>query len=154
MDLQDDKFNPNKESVRLEIVKALGRLEGINLDKYRGKSLSDISENSDESAYVNWAIEKGIIAGYEDGTFRDGRDITREEMAKILYTYVKATNKNFNKVPTISFNDGEKISDWAKDYVKNAQELGLVAGRTDGSFDPQASISRAEVAQILSNLQK
>lgn len=152
MDLIDGKFYPEKKSTRMTVVKALAKMEDINPDNYKKKTLDDLDINSKDSGYVNWAIENNIIKGYEDGTFKGERQITREEMASILNRYVENLNKNFEIKENIEFKDLNTISDWAKDDVKKAVERGIFKGRDDGKFYPQDNIKRSEVAQTIVNI--
>lgn len=152
MDLIDGKFRPLVPTDRLTVVKALARMQKINLEDYRGKSLKDIEAGSDESAYINWAQKYGIINGYEDGTFRPDHEITREEIAKILITYAKAFDVKGKELPALRFTDDGSIGKWAKEYVKEATERGLLKGHASGAFGPKENLKRQEVAQILVNI--
>lgn len=147
-------FNPEVKATRLTIVKALALIENINPKDYMGKSLKDVDAKSIESGYINWAIAKGIIDGYEDGTFKADREITREEMAKILNRYVENLNKDRPVLEDKNFNDQEKIQDWAKEDVKKAVERGLMQGTDENNFEPRENITRAQVAQIIYNIIK
>ncbi len=152
MDLKNGKFMPDTSTSRIDMVKAIAKLENVNPKDYMGKSLSDIDPESIESGYVNWNIEKGIIDGYEDGTFRPEGEITREEIAKILNKYVENLNKDFPLGNLIDFKDSAEIADWAKEDVNKAVARGLLRGRDTGEFDPKGNLTRAEVAQILYNI--
>ncbi|MDO5040599.1 MAG: S-layer homology domain-containing protein, partial [Peptoniphilus sp.] len=152
MDLKGGKFMPDAPTTRVDVVKAIAKLEKVDPKQYMGKSLSDIDSESLESGYINWAVEKGIINGYEDETFKPEREITREEIAKILNRYVENLNKNFPTKESIDFKDFEDIADWAKKDVNKAVERGLLRGRDTGEFDPRGDLTRAEVAQILFNI--
>lgn len=152
MDLDDGMFFPNAPTTRIDVIKALAIYENINPKDYIGDSLSDIDNTSIESGYVNWAMEKGIINGYEDGTFRALRTISREEMAKVLNEYVENLEKDFPIKDSVEFKDEEEIGDWAEPYVKKATERGLLKGRETGEFDPKDDLKRGEVAQIVFNI--
>ncbi|MGO1581033.1 MAG: Rib/alpha-like domain-containing protein [Peptoniphilaceae bacterium] len=152
MDLDNNKFNPDEATTRIDVVKALARIEKINPKEYKGSSLNDIEANSEESGYINWAIKNNIIDGYEDGSFRSQNNITREEIAKILNQYVINLKKNYPLTKEIYFKDEEDISNWAKKDVKEATKRGLLKGRANGDYDPKANLSRAEVAQIIKNI--
>lgn len=153
MDLDEKgNFNPEVRSNRLTIVKALALIENINPKDYMGESLKDVDANSIESGYINWARAKGIIDGYEDGTFKADRQITREEMAKILNKYVENLDKDRPVLEDKNFNDQNKIQDWAKEDVKKAVERGLMQGTDENKFEPRENITRAQVAQIIYNI--
>ncbi|MDU5467188.1 MAG: S-layer homology domain-containing protein [Peptoniphilus harei] len=154
IDLIGNKFKPNKNATRDTVVKALGRFKKIDVEKYKGKSLKDVDANSEESAYVNWAIKNGIIAGYEDNTFGGDREITREEIARILNLFAEKFDIKVKNLEAPKFKDQNKVSDWASKDVKEATEKGLLVGRDDGTFGPKDNLTRAEVAQMIVNMIK
>ena len=154
IDLIGNEFKPNKNATRYNVVKALGRFKKIDVEKYKGKSLKDVEANSEESAYVNWAIENGIIVGYEDNTFGVDREITREEIARILNLFAEKFDIKVKNLEAPKFKDQNKISDWASKDVKEATEKGLLVGRDDGTFGPKDNLTRAEVAQMIVNMIK
>ena len=154
IDLIGNEFKPNKNATRYNVVKALGRFKKIDVEKYKGKSLKDVDANSEESAYVNWAIENGIIVGYEDNTFGGDREITREEIARILNLFAEKFDIKVKNLEAPKFKDQNKISDWASKDVKEATEKGLLVGRDDGTFGPKDNLTRAEVAQVIVNMIK
>ena len=154
IDLIGNEFKPNKNATRYTVVKALGRFKKIDVEKYKGKSLKDVDASSEESAYINWAIENGIIAGYEDNTFGGDREITREEIARILNLFAEKFDIKVKNLEAPKFKDQNKISDWASKDVKEATEKGLLVGRDDGTFGPKDNLTRAEVAQMIVNMIK
>lgn len=154
IDLIGNEFKPNKNATRYTVVKALGKFKKIDVEEYKGKSLKDVDANSEESAYVNWAIENGIIAGYEDNTFGGDREITREEIARILNLFAEKFDIKVKNLEAPKFKDQNKISDWASKDVKEATEKGLLVGRDDGTFGPKDNLTRAEVAQMIVNMIK
>ena len=86
----------------------------------------------------------GILDGYEDGSFRPNASITRAEFTKIAVSFFKhvggASSNPFNDVPD---------SAWYAEFVKAAAELGLIDGYEDGTFRPNAPITRAEACTIV-----
>lgn len=154
IDLIGNEFKPNDKTTRYTVVKALGRFKKIDVEKYKGKSLKDVDANSEESAYINWAIENGIIAGYEDNTFGGDREITREEIARILNLFAGKFDIKVKNLEAPKFKDQNKISDWASKDIKEATEKGLLVGRDDGTFGPKDNLTRAEVAQMIVNMIK
>lgn len=154
IDLIGNEFKPNDKTTRYTVVKALGRFKKIDVEKYKGKSLKDVDASSEESAYINWAIENGIIAGYEDNTFGGDREITREEIARILNLFAEKFDIKVKNLEAPKFKDQNKISDWASKDVKEATEKGLLVGRDDGTFGPKDNLTRAEVAQMIVNMIK
>ena len=96
------------------------------------------------NSYVSAAVAKGYISGFGDGTFGADKHITREQMAVILQKALNAVNTT-----KISFTDSESISPWAAEAVIKVCADGIMNGKDDGSFAPQANATRAEMAAIL-----
>lgn len=95
--------------------------------------------NSDDHFYY--------VVGYEDGTVRPDNNITRAETATIFYRLLKSDIRNSNKTETNKYTDvgGDK---WYNLMVSTMTKLGIVVGRTDTEFVPDAPITRAEFAAI------
>ena len=98
--------------------------------------------------YANYLVQKGILKGYPDGTFRPGGLITRAEFAALL---VRAGGLSGHKPRTPSFKD-LKPDHWAYEAVEAAVYNGFVKGYPDGSFRPEAPVTRAETAALLLRL--
>ncbi|WP_416198761.1 MAG: hypothetical protein ACFWUA_03355 [Sporanaerobacter sp.] len=107
------------------------------------KTFPDIAKHWSKD-YVESMIAKNIVDGYSDGTFKPEGKITRAEFVKMV---VCALNEDL-----IEYNEGfkdVKANDWHADYIATAKALGLIDGYADGSFRPNATIKRAEMAAIL-----
>jgi len=91
---------------------------------------------------IKLAAGLGWVSGYGDGTFRPDRAVTRAEFTVML---MNALNLPKTNVP-LTFSDSEKIGEWARQAIAQAIEAGIVSGYTDGSFRPNAHITRAEMA--------
>ena len=155
MELENGKFFPNVDATRLGYVKALAKLAKVNPADYMNKTvLNDVKAGTTDAGYVNWAYEKGIIKGTGEGDFEGDRNITRQEIATILNRYEKAMNLNLSKKDVVDFSDNDKIADWAKEDVKEAHEKGIFNGKDQNMFDPLSNITRAEVAQVVVNMDR
>jgi hypothetical protein len=107
------------------------------------KTFPDIAKHWSKD-YVESMIAKNIVDGYSDGTFKPEGKITRAEFVKMV---VCALNEDL-----VEYNGGfkdVKANDWHADYIATAKALGLIDGYADGSFRPNATIKRAEMAAIL-----
>ena len=114
-------------------------------------SFSDVEAGTWYTDAVNWAAEKGIVKGYGDGTFGPEDDITREQMAVILYRYAQYKGYEVTATGDLStFNDGAQTSDWAVEAMKWAVGSSLLQGYA-GNLNPTGTATRAEVAQIFMN---
>ena len=107
------------------------------------KTFTDIADHWAKD-YVESMVAKNIINGYEDDTFKPEGKITRAEFVKMVVSAIDVELVDYKE----GFND-VKTSDWHADYIATAKELDLIGGYTDGSFRPNATIKRAEMAVIL-----
>lgn len=146
--ISNTAFGPDLEMTRGMFVTVLGRMDGINPKAYRGNKFSDVEDKDYFSSYVLWAAEEGIISGMADGTFAPDANITREQMAVILAKYAEIKRIALKNEGKAKFNDSAKINSWAKDGVESLAQAKILHGR-DGSFDPQETASRADVAAML-----
>ncbi|MCS7463146.1 cadherin-like beta sandwich domain-containing protein [Paenibacillus doosanensis] len=107
-------------------------------------ALSDIAGHWAEGN-IKQAVNRGIVSGYPDGTFKPNRTVTRAEFAVMLMNARKAQGEGAK----LTFTDGAEIGDWAQKAVAQAVQAGVVQGYEDGSFRPNAEITRAEMAVMI-----
>lgn len=105
---------------------------------------SDIAGHWAESVITQWQ-SKGLIQGYEDGTFKPGNTITRAEFVTLMNNA-----KGFWSEGSINFSD-VKNGSWFYSAVARAVAAGYVKGYSDGSFKPNNTITRAEAAVMIAN---
>ena len=98
-------------------------------------------------AYIKQAAGSAIVAGYPDGTFKPDRTVTRAEFTMMLVNTLKLQGAG----ATLTFTDTAKIGSWAYRAVAQAIQAGIVKGYEDGTFRPDAEITRAEMALMLAN---
>ena len=146
----DTTFSPSAGMTRAMFVTVLGRAGEVNTANYAASSFSDVKSGSWYGSYVQWAYENKIVSGVGDGKFAPDQAITREEMASILTHYNKWKNKDAAASETaLSYSDTGKIAGWAAEGVKLCAEKAWLTGYPDGSFQPQKTATRAEVANVL-----
>jgi RNase P/RNase MRP subunit p29 len=144
--LGENTFAPTANMTRAQAATVLVRLLGIDTSKYQGvSSFSDVATSNWAAKYIAAAKDAGIVNGYGDGTFNPNGNVSRQEFAKMIAVALKLTASKDAKNP---FSD---VSGWATEYVTAVYENGLVNGYEDGTFRPANSITRAEIATILSN---
>lgn len=106
----------------------------------------DLSPGHAAYADVRELVDRGVLSGYPDGTFRPDHAVRRDEFAKMIVVAlgkeprIALTTTRFRDVPT---------SHWANPYIRVAAEQGLVTGKTTSTFVPGDTISGAEVMTIL-----
>lgn len=93
------------------------------------------------------ALAKQFVSGYPDHTFKPDRSATRAEFVVMLMRALQPIAASNG--PDLTYTDQSSIGSWAAEAVAQASALGLVSGYEDGSFRPNLSISRAEVAAII-----
>lgn len=143
---QDGSFRPEATVTRAEFAKMICLAMGWQLENPATSSFSDVPQDSWAYQYIETAKAKGILGGYENGTFAPGKKITRAEIAKILA-------KALNLAPgTSSMKDVS--SNWAKDYIGSCVKAGIVSGYAGGDFRPNNSATRAEAAKMISAVLK
>lgn len=148
-------FDPDGAMTRGMFATVLGRLDehsyGLIADK--APSFSDVNSNAYYAKYIAWAKENGIIAGIGGNRFEPEREITREEMAQILYNYLnyRAKDVKFDIANNGKLNDTRNVSSWAVNAVNTIYSYSIINGVGNNTFAPQNTATRAEVAQMLSN---
>lgn len=144
----DGTFKPDNSITRAEFVRIANNYFGF---KNKGnENFSDV--NSSDWFYNDICIakEEGYIDGYDDGTFKPDKNITREEAAKIIVSIQGKVDVNIDKIN--NFTDGYMVSDWAKKYVEGAIETGYIKGDDKGKINPISSVTRAESVSMISRV--
>ena len=116
---------------------------------FAGAAFTDQADINDVNAEaVNTLVALGVIDGYEDGSFRPDDTVTRAEMAKMIYTIRtgRSDASAYNDDAT-SFTD--ITSHWARGYIKYCQSMGIIAGKSVTSFDPDNTVTTQEAAKML-----
>lgn len=115
---------------------------------------TDIPENAQDwyRTAVMWAEETGVVRGYGD-QFNPYGNITREQMAAMLYRYTRLILEAETDVPEEfnldRFEDADEISDWAKAYLFWANYMELIRGIDSSTLDPLGLVTRAQCAAML-----
>lgn len=147
----DEKtFAPERNVTREEFVKLM--CEAFGFGKVSGDvNFVDVEKDSWYAPYVAGAVRYGIINGISDTNFGTGQNISREDMAVILYRGIKSAYniKGSDSATLDSFKDKELISDYAKDAVALFYDEEIVKGNENGNFEPKNSATRAEASVII-----
>ena len=145
------EFNPNGLLTRGTIAQVLFNLEGADADA--AAVFDDVPADAWFADAVNWAAANNIVTGYGDGTFGPDNNITREQMAAILYRYAQFKGYDVSaKGDLTAFTDGDNVSEWATDALAWCVGAKLINGRDNGTVDATGTATRAEIAQIFMNL--
>lgn len=146
--MTETTFAPDVATTRGMIVTILYRLEGSPAAKTA--DFTDVPADRYYAKAIAWASEKGIVSGYPDGTFAPEQEITREQMASILYRYAQYKGYDTTARAVLSgYADVSAVSDYALEAMRWANGAGIISGVTDTSLVPKGSATRAQIASIL-----
>ncbi|MBB6444482.1 S-layer homology domain-containing protein [Bacillus benzoevorans] len=136
-------FRPDVQVTRAEAAIMIGRALGLNGEP-RNTKFSDVTANVTGSGYIAAAVEKKIITGYSDGTYHPHENISRGQMAIIL-------DRAFNLEDRHLSNPFQDISPSKAAYqsILNAYALGIANGYSDGTYRPEATVSRGHFSAFL-----
>lgn len=141
----DGTFGPQKQMTRAEAAQMFYNLlldQNIESDKF----FTDVKDDAWYAPAVEALAELGVINGYADGTFRPNASITRAEFTAMAMRFARDTldgGSIFSDVTT---------GDWFYAPVTSAADYGWINGYPDGTFRPNAPITRAEVAAVVNRM--
>ena len=147
----DNKFAPDVTTTRAMVAQVMYELADEPDVSGLTCPLSDVDSTAWYADAVIWAYNAGVVSGYEDGTFRPGRAITRQEMAVMFYGMLFGTDsilaEDDIKLALGAFKDGDTVASWAREAVAVCYISGIMVG-DNGSFKPTDLLSRAQLAQV------
>lgn len=142
-------FKPDDSITREEWVKTI--LTAFVIDTKDAKcDFSDVDEERWSYPYIAKAFEMMIINGVSDTEFAPAESISRQDAAVIFYRGAKAAREDgFSEIEMSSFTDADDIADYAIEPINLLYKLKVLNGYEDGSFRPNAPITRAEAAKMI-----
>jgi len=149
--LTETSFVPNDKLTRAMLVTVLYRLEG-EPEANRSIPFSDIDMGAYYGNAVSWAKESGIVMGISETEFAPNDNITREQIAAIMYRYAQYKGYNVSveeNTNILSYNDFDSISKYAVAPMQYAVGIGLIKGKSESTLNPLDNATRAEIATIL-----
>ena len=142
-------FGADQNTTRGQVVTILWRLTG-EPRAARNNQFTDVSSNAYYNTAISWAAENGIVKGYDSKTFRPNANVTREQLAAILYRYAEYMNLSTKGASNLTkFDDYYTIGTWARDSLAWANYHGLINGVDSYHIDPKGNTTRAQLAAIL-----
>lgn len=142
-------FGPNTTVSRGMIVQILYNLVG-NPDVEGDTDFTDVTDDYWSAKAIAWAVNNGVVNGFEDGTFRPDENMTREQMAAILQNFAYQMGLDISASGDLSnFTDIPEGEYWSRDALAWAYAEGLLAGTSDSTMDPAGQASRAQIAVIM-----
>lgn len=142
-------FAPKLEMNKAMIITLLARLDNYTPNGISDYSFTDISSKDWFADYAQWAYDKKIVTGK---IFDGNSKVTREEIAKLAYTYLQKAGYNISVGKVEDFSDVKTISSNCKTAVKFMKDNGIMSGVGNNTFQPQTNVSRAEMATIMYRL--
>ncbi|WP_281384869.1 InlB B-repeat-containing protein [Cohnella nanjingensis] len=149
LSVANGKVNGNRISVE---TKQAGTFAVFAVDKADvpqtgpAPKFGDVSGHWAEAKILQ-AVGAGIVSGYANGTFKPNQTVTRAEFAVMLAKALKLQGAGGE----LAFSDQEKIGTWAREAIAQAVQAGILKGFGDGSFRPNAAVTRAEMAAMIAN---
>ena len=145
----DGQFAPNATTTRAQLVTILYRLAGqpaVSGDL----PFTDVEAGTWYTDAVAWAAANGIVNGVSETEFAPGKDITREQLATILFRYAEAKGYDVSARADLSaYTDADQIQSYAAESVAWAVAEGLIQGFEDNTLRPAGNATRAQIATIL-----
>ena len=143
----DKRFKPEESMTRAMLVTVLWRYEGA--PEAGANRFSDVPDGQWYTAAVAWAAENGIVGGVGGGKFEPDGNVTREQIATILFRYAqKKGTASAERGSLSAFPDASSVSSYAREALAWAVAEQIMNG-SDGWLLPQGDATRAQVAAIL-----
>ncbi|TDQ38294.1 S-layer homology domain-containing protein [Aureibacillus halotolerans] len=147
--IQANAFVPENNLTRADMALFIGRMLDVNSDTDTSISFADVPNDHYAAGAIQAMANASIVEGY-NGQFRPDDVITREEAVVMIVRALELQGDTWDAGPPASFTDSASVSGWAKDAVTQASSLRLIQGKGAGSFAPGATLTRAEMATMLS----
>jgi hypothetical protein len=141
-------FEPDRAMTRAMLVTVLFRLDN-GKNPATEVSFTDVEDDSWYAESIAWAAGVGVVKGITDETFAPDENITREQLAVILYRYALFNGIDMDDVKEIFFADAGDVSDYAREAISYVVGAGIVTGKENNKLCPGDIASRAEVAAML-----
>ena len=144
------EFAPDGTATRGQIVTILWRLAGSPVVNYAMR-YADADEGAWYGEAVRWAASTGVVTGYTESSFGPNDAITREQLAAILYRYIKTQGQGFTGMWyfPLRYDDAASISSWADEAMHWCVMKGVLNGTGETTLSPQLTATRAQLAAIL-----
>lgn len=149
--ISETSFAPEEAMTRAMLVTVLYRLDAGNSFASASSRYTDVDASAWYASALAWATENGIVNGINETEFAPNLNITREQIASILYRYAqkKQLVSDTESGSLQGFSDKDSVSPYAADALEWAVGVGLMNGKTESLLCPTDFATRAEVAAML-----
>jgi hypothetical protein len=142
---EDGTFRPEVSITRGQLAKLVSNAAGYD-EGVSGQTFTDVPPGSTFYLYIERIAARGVVGGYEDGTFRPSGLATRGQIAKIV-----SNAAGFSEMP-----EGQTFSDVGTadpfyPYVERLASRGIIGGYADNTFRPGNPATRGQVAKMIAN---
>ena len=145
----DTAFSPGTTMTRGMLTTVLYRMSGSPEVSY-SPIFTDVPQDKWFTEGTVWAGQNDVVKGMGDGTFKPNGELTRAQIAQMLYNYANWLGIDTSVRGDVSgFADASSISSWAKEAMSWAVGIGLFQGDTQNRLTPSAAATRAQVATLL-----
>ena len=144
-------FSPHVTLTRAMAVTVLYRLDGSpEVEPIYAAHIMDIEMGSWHENALGWAVKNSILSGYGEGFFGPNDNITREQLAALIFRYQLYSGKiPPNSLPSKEFTDRKQISGYAWEAINTLVMQGIISGKPGDLFDPKGNATRAEFAALI-----
>ena len=147
----DGSYRPNNVVTRAQFITMLYRAAGSPEVKSTELEFSDASAVAKDFAVaVAWGVENKVINGYGDNSFRPNQNISRAQMAALMYRYMKnVVGYDFGEVKPCGFDDYAEIAAPYADAVNAIVSAGVMKGMNTTTFAPNSTANRGMAATVM-----
>ena len=149
--ISQTSFAPNSYVTREQFAKMV-ITAFCSADMQKRASFTDCPDSHWSSPYVAAAYEAGVVKGISDTEFGLGKNISRQDMAVILYRMANNEGIVLYGDEAVVFDDETAIAPYAKEAVDAMAKCGIISGMGDGMFAPEANATRAQAAKMIYEL--
>ncbi|MGN7385543.1 S-layer homology domain-containing protein [Sporosarcina sp. SAFN-015] len=146
----DGTFKPGQQVTRGQAAKIIAQILNLDTQNVKDPGLMDVSKESQYYGAIAVLVNKGIISGYEDKTFKPGNPLTRAQMAKILAVGFGFKEEPFRETRLVDV----KSTNWYAGYVQALLTHQITSGTSATTFSPGEYVTRGQLASFVIRCEK
>lgn len=153
----DNTFRADRTITRAEYVKIVNNFFGYKPSEKTTSAFKDVNSGDWFMPYVNEAVDRGYIEGFEDGTFRPQDPIRRQEATVILARILKIDKEVYpadHKDGLAQYSDSDEVQEWARVAIHSYSVYNFINGYEDGTLRILRNVTRAETVELLHILEQ
>ncbi len=154
---KDGTFKADQTITRAEYVKIVNNFFGYDSTPKGGSTFKDVPENAWYTGYVEEAVRRGYITGYDDGTFKPQDPIRRQEATVILARIIHIDKEEYpeDHVDGLAqYSDNKEVQAWARQAIHSYSVHNFINGYKDGTLKILKNVTRAETVELLNKLEE